>query len=138
MKQQGFSLIEILVSVVILALIALAIIAMLPKGYSQVREAGRLSVINHLGVKKIDEIKTLGYTDDDLLAGIHPTNALLIRLTDPEGYSLRWIVSDNVPETDMKTVVVEVGFMLFDTNGVALPNTQINQQEERFVTYISE
>jgi prepilin-type N-terminal cleavage/methylation domain-containing protein len=138
MISKGFTLIEILIVVLILALVALGIIAMLPAGYEQVRRAGRLSALNHLGQEKMDQLKALGYNHGDLLNGFHPSQPD-IRLTDTEfqGYSIVWNVVDDNPSPGVKTVTVEAGYMTYDENGVAITNpNQKNQLKQQFTTYI--
>jgi prepilin-type N-terminal cleavage/methylation domain-containing protein len=138
--QKGFTLIEILIVVVILAFVALGIMALLPNGYKQITTAGRLSVLNHLGYQKIDALKSQGFGDPDLIAGDHPTVIADRRLTDPDlnGYSLRWEVVDDDPKTDVKTVVVEAGYMVYRLDGSAIsPNLQKLQMKQQFVTYIT-
>jgi prepilin-type N-terminal cleavage/methylation domain-containing protein len=56
MRTKGFTLIEVLVVVVILAFVALGIIALLPNGYKQITTAGRISVLNHLGYQQLDTL----------------------------------------------------------------------------------
>jgi len=138
MRKNGFSLIEILVVILILALVALGIFALLPSGYKQVTTAGRLSVLNHLGYEKIDALKSLGYAHADLIEGDHPTVIADRRLTDADlnGYSLRWQVTDNNSRTNVKTVVVEVGYMLYQWNGSA--SSQKSQMKQEYITYITQ
>ena len=141
-RETGFSLIEILVAILILSLVALSIMALLPKGHWQVTEAGRLSTISHLANQKIDYLKTLNSTHFDLTAGIHPTNPALYRIQSPpyptelNGYSIRWTVSPDSPTTGVTTVLVEVGYMIFDTSGNSLTNNQQFQIKEFFTTYL--
>jgi prepilin-type N-terminal cleavage/methylation domain-containing protein len=141
MRTKGFTLIEVLVVVVILAFVALGIIALLPNGYKQITTAGRISVLNHLGYQQLDTLKSEGYSHADLLAGDHPIVIADRRLTDTDlsGYSLRWIVEDNNPRTDVKKVVVEAGYMLYQTNGNPIPSSsQQFQMKQQFVTYIAQ
>jgi len=141
MHAKGFSLIEVLIVVVILSLVALGIMALLPNGYKQVTSAGRISVLNHLGYQQIDKLKSEGYSHGDLLAGDHPTVIADRRLTDSDlkGYSLRWIVVDNNPRTNVKSVVVEAGYMLYQLNGFDIPaQSQQFQMKQQFITYITQ
>lgn len=145
MHQKGFTLIEILVVMVILAFVALGIFALLPNGYKQVTAAGRLSVLNHLGYQQIDSLKSLGYSDPALDFGDHPAVIANRRLdtTDPDltGYSIRWRVDPPDPGTpvaNVKTVLVEVGYMLYDLNGSSLPSNSQNQMKQQFITYIAQ
>jgi prepilin-type N-terminal cleavage/methylation domain-containing protein len=141
MGQRGFSLIELLIAVVLLALTAISLMALFPTGLRQITKAGRTSVINHLAVQKIDELMQAGYGSPDLTAGIHPTTNQFM-LTDPDlsNYSLKWTVTDNTPFSDppTKTVVVEVGYLLYQTNGTPDTDHVPVQQRETFVTYITQ
>ena len=70
--QEGFTLVELLVSIVILGVGIVGIMTLFPQSYRHVGNAGRLSIMNHLGQQKLDELKTLGYSDTDLIDGTHP------------------------------------------------------------------
>jgi prepilin-type N-terminal cleavage/methylation domain-containing protein len=141
MSSKGFTLIEILIVVLILSLVALGIIAMLPSGYNQVRKAGRLSVMNHLGQEKIDQLKAFGYNHADLIDGIHPSpdkTQYRLPATDLEdGYSLTWFVTPNQPAANVKAVTVEVGYMLYDQAGNPIAKNN-NQLKQEFVAYIAQ
>ncbi|MCI0412487.1 type II secretion system GspH family protein [bacterium] len=136
---KGFTLIEILIVVLILAVVALGIMALLPSGYQQITNAGRLSAINHLGYEKLDQLKALGYTNGDLIDGFHPTPNLIRLDSDPEfkGYSITWNVDDAEPFTGVKKVTVEVGYMLWELDGSDYLVSTKFQMQQRFVTYIS-
>jgi prepilin-type N-terminal cleavage/methylation domain-containing protein len=142
MHTKGFTLIEVLIVVVILAFVALGIMALLPNGYKQVTTAGRISVLNHLGYEQIDKLKSEGYSHLDLFAGDHPTVIADRRLTDLDlkGYSLRWIVEDvSPPPANVKKVVVEAGYMIYQPNGSPFPAPPPqNQMKQQFITYITQ
>ena len=142
MNEKGFSLIELLVAVLLLAIMAVSLMALFPTGYREITKAGRQSVMNHLAQKKIDELMASGYGSPDLTAGIHPTTYRLV--DDPElyNYSIKWTVTDNpaigIPFAT-KMVVVEVGYILYKTDNSN--NNQVDpaaQQSETFVAYISQ
>ena len=134
---KGFTLIEILIVVLILAFVSLGIMALLPSGYQQVTNAGRLSTMNHLGYEKLDELKALGYSHADLAAGLHPALATDYRLAAPfDGYSITWFVQDDTPFAGVKAVTVEVGYMLRNTDGSPITNNRF-QLKQKFGTYIA-
>lgn len=140
MSEKGFTFIEILIAVFILALITLSIMALLPTAYKQITNGGRISIMNHLGHQKIDELKALGTGHADLTAGTHPAMASDYRKleqSDPQfkGYSVVWKVTDDSPTTGVKTIVVEVGYMVYDTSGNSISN--IFQLKEYYSTYLS-
>jgi len=138
---KGFTLIEILIVVLILAFVALGIMALLPAGYQQITNAGRMSAMNHLGYEKLDELKALGFSHPDLLLGPHPTLTTDYRLdavdSDFAGYSITWNVNDNLPIANVKTVTVEVGYMLWKTDGNSITDSNRFQLKQKFVTYIT-
>jgi type IV pilus modification protein PilV len=140
-NQAGFSLIELLISILILAIGIIGIMALFPQSYNYVGSAGRLSAMNHLAQQKLDELRRLGYTNADLVAGIHPTIPLRITNVDPLGaavYTITWTVVDNQPQTDMKTVNVEVAHQLYDnSNNKINPSKAINQKVINFETYFA-
>jgi prepilin-type N-terminal cleavage/methylation domain-containing protein len=147
--QRGFSFIEILVAIVILAVSILGIMAVLPSGYKEITSAGRMSTLNHLAQLKIDQLKATPYTASDLIAGLHPTPTPPWRptYTDANGspayteYSVTWYVQDDIPKSGMKTVQVEAGFMLWDHGS---PPAQINSSDTqdqrivRLITYLTQ
>ena len=143
MNEKGFTLIELLVSVVILSITALSLMALFPQGFRQVSKAGKMSVIDHLGHQKIDQLKAKGFGSADLTAGQHPASATQYRIdTDPAnadypGYSITWFVNDNQPIDGVKTVVVEVGYVIYHLNG-SQDNTNRFQIRQKFVTYIAQ
>jgi prepilin-type N-terminal cleavage/methylation domain-containing protein len=135
---KGFTLIEILVVVLILAFVSLGIMALLPSGYQQITNAGRLSTMNHLGYEKLDQLKALPFSHTDLTAGDYPTLPTQRALAAPfNGYSITWNVVDNpAPFTNVKAVTVEVGYMLWNSDGSPVLNNKF-QLRQRFVTYIT-
>jgi type IV pilus modification protein PilV len=143
-EQAGFTLVELLVAILILSIGIIGMMALLPRGYSQIGNAGRLSIMNHLGQQKLDELKTLGYTDFNLIAGIHPTTVERVTYFDSNGtnvyqdYTIRWEVRENQPSSNIKTIIVEVGHQLFDStdNPIAASNA-MNQKVVHFQSYVS-
>jgi len=155
---QGFTLIEILVSIAILSVAILGILALLPIGYTQITKAGRMSTLNHLAQDKIDELRAIPIASNDLLNGLHPSTGLGDPLNVefphdqdsniPTTYSVRWIVDSDSPATDMKKVIVEVGYNIFvygSETAVADPTPSITtdtdnpkQSWKRYETYITE
>lgn len=104
--ENGFSLIEILIAILILSLSILGIMAVFPAGYRHITSAGRISTINHIGQWKIDELRGTSLSDSDLTAGTH-TSTLTAPYTD---YSVSWQVTDNAPQANMKSVTVTVTY----------------------------
>ncbi len=155
---QGFTLIEILVSIVILSVAILGILALLPVGYTQVSQAGRMSTLNHLAQEKIDQLRAIPLASSDLLDGLHPSTGLgdPLNVEFPHdqdsnvstNYSIRWIVTPNSPVTGMKRVIVEVGYNYFQygtetqttdpTPSITDDNDNAKRAWKRYETYITE
>ena len=148
-EQEGFSLIEILVAIAILAVSILGIMAVLPSGYREITSAGRVSTLNHLAQLKIDQLKATPFSSSDLDAGLHPTPTPPWRpsYTDANGdtaygsYSVTWFVQDDTPISGVKTIQVEAGFELWDySSPPGLINSSETQDQRivRLVTFISQ
>ena len=121
----GFTLIEVLVSSVVLVVGVVGMLGIFPQAYRDTTNSGRSSVLNHLAAERIEQLRSLPYDDSDLTAGIHPSQ--LIDSTGQayypvpgfdEEYSLRWTVlagpTDGAgnPEPDIKTIVVEATYLI--------------------------
>lgn len=149
-RNEGFTLIETLAAMAILVALLLSILTVLPVGYQQITKAGRMEILNHLGQEKIDFLKSItDYDDDDLADGIHPSTGL--GETFPEfphdtesemdsDYSVYWRIDENVPETDMKTINVFVGYRTYEyASGTAISEAEtVSQLEYTFQTVIIE
>ena len=144
-SENGFSLIELLIAVAILGAAIIGIVALLPQGYSHIGTAGRISTMNHMGQQKLDQLRNLSYNDVYLLDGVHPSTGPERPIyLDADGtniyadYSIKWEVQEDLPQADMKTVVVEVGHQLYDHLGNPIPFEDVlHQRVIRFQTYIS-
>jgi prepilin-type N-terminal cleavage/methylation domain-containing protein len=141
---EGFTLIELLVAMLILAIGIIGMMTLFPQSYSHIGNAGRLSIMNHLGQEKLDELKTLAYSDPNLFEGIHPSTAERVTYYDPSGknvyadYTLKWEVRDDEPSARIKTIIVEVGHQLYDSSGNQIPSVDaMNQKVIHFQAYVS-
>jgi type IV pilus assembly protein PilV len=102
-SEQGFSLVEVLVSMMILAIGLMAVASMqINAGRSDIRSMG-MTKGGALAHGKMEELIGRPYEHADLVAGAgaHPWE---IR----EEYSLGWEVVDNIPIPNVKTVTVTV------------------------------
>jgi prepilin-type N-terminal cleavage/methylation domain-containing protein len=140
--ERGFSLIEILIAVAILAIVALGIMALLPNGYKQITNAGRATTMDHLAQMKLDYLRSIPVSHLDLLAGIHPT-VTFPEWPMPNGaadkYSLHWIVQDYTPLANAKSVIVIVGYDIYNADGTSKPsNEAIEQKRFTFPTLITQ
>jgi len=159
----GFSLVELLVSLLILSVGVIGVMTVFPQSYRDITSAGRISILNHLANKKMDELKTLGFSNAALSGTaspgtVHSDSGLTLipgltgqyRFTvpdpgtsDPAGneydkYSLKWTVITNSPIAGVSTVVIEVGYdVSYSITGVLLSSQRRNSQIARFQFCIS-
>jgi type IV pilus assembly protein PilV len=102
-KEQGFTLVEVLVSLMILTIGLMAVASMqINAGRSDIRSMG-MTEGGAIAHGKMEELIGRPYEHADLVAGAgaHPWE---IR----EEYSLGWEVLDNTPIPNVKTVTVTV------------------------------
>ncbi|GBC84346.1 hypothetical protein HRbin11_00771 [bacterium HR11] len=128
---RGFSLVEALVAMAILIVGVLGLVTMFVYATRMGVRAGHMSVLNHLAAEKLDQLRGLDFDDPALSPGIHPAIAPVGGGSAEYYYpvpgfsadwSLRWIVTANAPEPNMKTVVVEAGYLVrYDSAGNRLP-----------------
>lgn len=122
-KSAGFTIIEVIVTMVILSLGILGIARLMPLGARVSQHARLLTRASEYAQQKLEEIKTFKSNDARLSAGIHTEPGLL----DTVFQFQRWYtVTDDVPMTDMKLVVVTVAY-----------KTTIRQDTLRMRTYIA-
>ena len=118
--QSGFTLIEVLIASVVLAVSIVGMLAAFPQAFRATMSSGQVAVLNYLATEKLEQLRALPYDDSDLNAGVLPALA-----TDSTGqryypvprydenFSLRWTVSNGptdgtgTPVPFIKTVVVE-------------------------------
>lgn len=131
-SDRGFTLVEALFSVVILAVCIASVIPILPEGYRRIAVSGRVSTINHLAQGKIDELKAKGFSHSDLTSGAHPASASQRPVTGFPGYSRTWNVTNNSPITNIKTIAITVGYRLHDAAGALLPAGTPGQMSSTF------
>jgi prepilin-type N-terminal cleavage/methylation domain-containing protein len=142
--QDGFSLVEILVAVVILALVSLGIMALLPGGYKQITNAGRSATINHLGQMQLDYLRSIPISHGDMTLGIHPTVNFPLRpmpsgAEDNAKYSVHWVVEDYTSLSNARSVEVVVGFDIYATDGSPKSGDEaIEQKRVLFPTLITQ
>ena len=141
LNEKGFSLIEILAAIVILGVVMVSIITLLPTGYVQITNAGRMSTINHLSQKKLDYLRMLPnpLSSTDLTNGTHPSSGPEWYTMGNDGkYTLRWTV-ENGPTSQMKKITVEGGYDIYRSNGAAKPASEsAYQQKLTYTTYVSQ
>ena len=143
--QRGTTLVELLVSLLILSVGIIGTIAVLPQAYKGITRAGRVSTLNHLGYQKLDELRTRAaedWTDTNVTAGNHPATAIqrMVGSSMPN-YSITWVVTDDRPagETgEIRTIVVEVGYMVYDANGNVISPANPNAMTKKYQTFVAQ
>ncbi len=119
-EQDGFTLLEVMIAGAIMAFSLVAMVAIFPQVHRDTTNAGRDTLLNHLVVQKLEELRARGLGHSDLSIGVHPAQGI-----DSSGaryypvpgygerYSLRWTVSagptdgGGTQEPGMRTVVIE-------------------------------
>jgi type IV pilus assembly protein PilV len=101
-KEDGFTLIEVLIALTIFAIGLLAVAAMQVSAVKVNSTAGKLTNLSTLGMDKVEELSALPYTDAELTAGNHTDPVT------PDGYSVSWDVVVDNPVTSTKNVTVTI------------------------------
>ena len=159
-NRNGFTLVEILVAILILAVCILGILALLPNGYRLITSSGRISALNHIAQQTLDQLRARPVTSLDLQQGVHPSTGcagswdtktiygncpqtfpLTVTYTLNSGeraytddYTVSWIVTSDDPRPGMTRVEVSVGYRIgYDGNGNALDPTVTRASDQRLV-----
>ncbi len=119
-SQAGFTLVEVLVASVIMTVGVFGVLAAFPQSFRSARESGHRSVLTHLVSEKLDDLRSLDYSDTSLALGTHPAQQLDSQSQGyypvpgfPEEFSVLWTVTagptdqSGTPVAEMKIVVVE-------------------------------
>lgn len=103
-SEKGVGLVEIIIAMLIFAIGITAAIRTLPVSNVATSRARNLTMSTNLAQQKIEELMGAPIDDADLAAGAHnDQNNPIERI-----YTRTWIVTDNDPVPDMKTVTVTV------------------------------
>ena len=159
-KEQGFSLIEVLMAVALLGAGIVIIVGLIPTGYLNVVEAGRVSIMTQIAYREIDDLKLKASTNwtvetgtgGALENGDHHTNPDTVTGYDDvftmsyhvdDGPKMRSITDptsttwDSIG-SDFKIVTVTVGYKYKNPDGTAFDNAAANDQIARvFRTYVA-
>jgi Tfp pilus assembly protein PilV len=149
-SESGLTILEVLVASVLMAVGILGLLAIFPQALGSARDSGRRMVLNQLASQKLEELRSLGYTDADLTLGVHPAQSTdsdgqnYYAITSmPEDYSMRWTVAagptdgSGSAEANMKTVTVEAAYRVrYTAGGDPIPRT--GSYANVFRTFITE
>ena len=110
-RQEGFTLLEVIVAISILTIGLLAIASMQISAIQGNSLAGSLTKGTSIAQDKIEELLFLPYTftfthpnliDNETNGGTH------VEPNPPSGYAIRWDVTDNFPFGNTKSITVTV------------------------------
>jgi type IV pilus assembly protein PilV len=106
----GFTLLEVIISIAILSFGLLAVAAMQVGAINGNSIAYKLTERTTLAQDKMEELMGLSYTDDDIkdddiTVGVTTTHT---EPNPPKHYTITWIVDDDTPVTNSKTITVRV------------------------------
>ena len=115
-QQQGFTLIEVLVAMVILGIGLMSLVSLQATGIKGNSQASHITVASDWGADRMEKLFALKWTDIDLqddtapydLAGLNETGATADGSdTSPDGfYTIYWNIADDTPMPDTKTIRV--------------------------------
>ena len=104
---QGFSVVEVLIAVSILAVSLLAIASMFPVGYQDIEYSGRMTIAAELARQKLEELRNTSFSS--LASSSSPENL-------SGGFTRSWTVVDagvGAQAADLKQVTVTVTWQGF-------------------------
>jgi type IV pilus modification protein PilV len=101
-KEDGFTLIEILVALTIFAVGLLAVAAMQTSAVKMNSTAGKLTNLSTLGMDKIEELSALPYSDPLVDSAGNPHQEVM------GNYTVSWTVVDDNPVPSTKNITVTV------------------------------
>jgi type IV pilus assembly protein PilV len=110
-KEDGFTLIEVLIAITIFAVGLLAVAAMQTSAIKENSTAGKLTNLSTWGMDKIEELSALPYNDPWLETAGNPPGNDSAGNTHQEvsgDYTISWIVIDDNPLTSTKNITVTV------------------------------
>ena len=101
-KENGFTLIEVLIALTIFAVGMLAVAAMQNSAIKMNSTAGKLTHLATWGMDKIEELSALPYADPSLDSSGNPHQEV------SGEYTVSWTVIDDNPMTNTKNITVTV------------------------------
>ncbi len=101
---RGFSALEILIAISILAVALLATASMFPNAYTDINRSGVDTVAVALAQQRFDWLRNQGYSSAALAAGTTTESSI----SGYSGYSRTTVIEDNSPISGVKRVTVTV------------------------------
>jgi len=101
-KEDGYTLIEVLISLTIFAVGMLAVASMQTAATRMNSTAGKLTNLSTWGMDKIEELSALSYSDPLLDSASNPHQEIL------GNYIISWTIIDDNPITNTKNITVTV------------------------------
>jgi type IV pilus assembly protein PilV len=101
-KEDGFTLIEVLIALTIFAVGLLAVAAMQTSAIKMNSNAGKLTNLSTWGMDKIEELSALPYSDPLLDSAGNPHQEV------SGDYTISWTVIDDNPATSIKNITITV------------------------------
>ena len=102
-KNQGYTLIEVLIAMAIFAVGFLALASLQIKSISQNASSRMYTDATTMAVESMERLISLPYNHAELDQGTNPHS-----MPATEGYTIEWNIQDNVPMTATKTIVINV------------------------------
>jgi len=102
-KNQGYTLIEVLIAMAIFAVGFLALASLQIRSISQNASSRMATDATTMAVESMERLISLPYNHAELDQGNNPHST-----PTTEGYTIEWNIQDDVPITATKTIVINV------------------------------